>query len=128
MAEVTKLIHKYLRHEKKFPHVWCPGCGNGIVLGALIRAIDRTGFTKDDIVLVSGIGCSGRLSVYVDFNTLHTTHGRALAFATGLCQPRQTDSARPSHSRCQDLPPEPVSPQNVTLFNGPQVCADQIDD
>ena len=84
MAEVTKLIHKYLRHEKKFPHVWCPGCGNGIVLGALIRAIDRTGFTKDDIVMVSGIGCSGRLSVYVDFNTLHTTHGRALTFATGV--------------------------------------------
>ncbi|MDI6854873.1 MAG: 2-oxoacid:ferredoxin oxidoreductase subunit beta [Deltaproteobacteria bacterium] len=84
MAEVTKLIHKYLRHEKKFPHVWCPGCGNGIVLGALIRAIDRTGFTKDEIVLVSGIGCSGRLSVYVDFNTLHTTHGRALTFATGV--------------------------------------------
>ena len=46
MAEVTKLIHKYLRHDKKFPHVWCPGCGNGIVLGALIRAIDRTGFEK----------------------------------------------------------------------------------
>ncbi|MBM4284264.1 MAG: 2-oxoacid:ferredoxin oxidoreductase subunit beta [Deltaproteobacteria bacterium] len=90
MADVTKLIHKYLRHEKKFPHVWCPGCGNGIVLGALIRAIDRTGFSKDDIVLVSGIGCSGRMSVYVDFNTLHTTHGRALTFATGvkLANPR----------------------------------------
>jgi 2-oxoglutarate ferredoxin oxidoreductase subunit beta len=84
MAEITQLIHKYLRHEKKFPHVWCPGCGNGIVLGALIRAIDRTGFTKDEIVLVSGIGCSGRISVYVDFNTLHTTHGRALTFATGI--------------------------------------------
>jgi 2-oxoglutarate ferredoxin oxidoreductase subunit beta len=84
MAEVTKLIHKYLRHDKKFPHVWCPGCGNGIVLGSLIRAIDRTGFEKDDIVLVSGIGCSGRLPVYVDFNTLHTTHGRALTFATGV--------------------------------------------
>jgi 2-oxoglutarate/2-oxoacid ferredoxin oxidoreductase subunit beta len=84
MAEVTKLIHKYLRHDKKFPHVWCPGCGNGILLGALIRAIDRTGYTKDEIVLVSGIGCSGRLSVYVDFNTLHTTHGRALTFATGV--------------------------------------------
>ena len=82
--EVTKLIHKYLRHEKKFPHVWCPGCGNGIVLGALIRAIDRTGLTKDEIVLISGIGCSGRISVYVDFNTLHTTHGRALTFATGV--------------------------------------------
>ncbi|MFZ5449271.1 MAG: 2-oxoacid:ferredoxin oxidoreductase subunit beta [Thermodesulfobacteriota bacterium] len=90
MPEVTKLIHKYLRHEKKFPHVWCPGCGNGIVLGALIRAIDRIGLAKDDIVLVSGIGCSGRMSVYVDFNTLHTTHGRALTFATGvkLANPR----------------------------------------
>lgn len=84
MPEVTKLIHKYLRHDKKFPHVWCPGCGIGIMLGALIRAIDRTGFEKDDIVLVSGIGCSGRLPVYVDFNTLHTTHGRALTFATGV--------------------------------------------
>jgi 2-oxoglutarate ferredoxin oxidoreductase subunit beta len=84
MPEFTKLMYKYLRHEKKFPHVWCPGCGNGIILGALIRAIDRSGFSKDDIVLVSGIGCSGRMSVYVDFNTLHTTHGRALTFATGI--------------------------------------------
>jgi 2-oxoglutarate ferredoxin oxidoreductase subunit beta len=84
MAEITKLIHKYLRHDKKFPHVWCPGCGVGIMLGALIRAIDRIGYEKDDVVLVSGIGCSGRLPVYVDFNTLHTTHGRALAFATGV--------------------------------------------
>jgi len=82
--EVTKLIHKYLRHDKKFPHVWCPGCGNGIVLGALIRAIDALGLEKDDIVLASGIGCSGRMPVYVDFNTLHTTHGRALTFATGI--------------------------------------------
>jgi 2-oxoglutarate ferredoxin oxidoreductase subunit beta len=84
MSEVTKLIHKYLRHEKKFPHVWCPGCGIGIMLGSLIRAIDRSGYEKDEIVLISGIGCSGRLPVYVDFNTLHTTHGRALTFATGV--------------------------------------------
>jgi len=84
MAHATKLIHKYLRHDKKFPHVWCQGCGNGIVLGSLIRAIDRSGLEKDEIVLVSGIGCAGRLPVYVDFNTLHTTHGRALTFATGI--------------------------------------------
>jgi len=84
MEETTKLIHKYLRHDKKFPHVWCPGCGIGIMLGALIRAIDRTGYGKDEIVIVSGIGCTGRLPVYVDFNTLHTTHGRALTFATGI--------------------------------------------
>jgi 2-oxoglutarate ferredoxin oxidoreductase subunit beta len=90
MAEVTKLIHKYLRHDKKFPHVWCPGCGIGIMLGALVRAIDKCGLAKDDVVLVSGIGCSGRLPVYVDFSTLHTTHGRALTFATGikLAKPR----------------------------------------
>ncbi len=90
MEQVTKLIHKYLRHDKKFPHMWCPGCGNGIMLGALVRAIDRVGYEKDDIVLISGIGCSGRLPVYVDFNTLHTTHGRALTFATGvkLAKPR----------------------------------------
>jgi 2-oxoglutarate ferredoxin oxidoreductase subunit beta len=77
-------VYEYLRHDKKFPHVWCPGCGNGIVLGAMIRAIDRLAYRKDDIVMVSGIGCSGRLPVYVDFNTLHTTHGRALTFATGV--------------------------------------------
>ncbi|MDD5007727.1 MAG: 2-oxoacid:ferredoxin oxidoreductase subunit beta [Syntrophorhabdaceae bacterium] len=90
MAEITRLIHEYLRHDKKFPHVWCPGCGIGIMLGSLIRAIDKTGYKKDDIVLVSGIGCTGRLPVYVDFNTLHTTHGRALTFATGikLAKPR----------------------------------------
>ncbi len=84
MPEVTKLIHKYLRHDKKFPHVWCPGCGIGILLGAMIRAIDRIGYDKNEIVLVSGIGCSSRLPVYVDFHTVHTTHGRALTFATGI--------------------------------------------
>ncbi|MHB1005419.1 MAG: 2-oxoacid:ferredoxin oxidoreductase subunit beta [Chloroflexota bacterium] len=77
-------IHKYLRSHKKFPHVWCPGCGIGNVLGAVIRAVDRLDIPQDDIAMVSGIGCSGRMPVYVDFNTLHTTHGRALAFATGI--------------------------------------------
>ncbi|MDI6753663.1 MAG: 2-oxoacid:ferredoxin oxidoreductase subunit beta [Thermodesulfobacteriota bacterium] len=84
MIEDRPLIYKYLRHDKKFPHVWCGGCGIGILLGSLIRAIDHLGYTKDEVVLVSGIGCSGRLPVYVDFNTLHTTHGRALTFATGV--------------------------------------------
>jgi 2-oxoglutarate ferredoxin oxidoreductase subunit beta len=83
-VDLSKLLHEYLRHDKKFPHVWCPGCGNGIVLGALIRAIHSLELAKDEIVLTSGIGCSGRLPVYVDFNTLHTTHGRALCFATGV--------------------------------------------
>ncbi len=76
--------YMYLRPTKKFPNVWCAGCGIGIVMGALIRAVDRIGLEKDDVALVSGIGCTGRMPVYMDFNTIHTTHGRALAFATGL--------------------------------------------
>jgi len=76
--------YMYLRPTKKFPNVWCAGCGIGIVMGALIRAIDRIGLDKDEVALVSGIGCTGRMPVYMDFNTIHTTHGRALAFATGL--------------------------------------------
>jgi 2-oxoglutarate ferredoxin oxidoreductase subunit beta len=84
VKERRHLIHDYLRSTKVFPHIWCPGCGIGVLLGALIRAIDSDGYGKDDIVLISGIGCSGRLPTYVDFNTLHTTHGRALTFATGI--------------------------------------------
>ena len=85
-----EIIQRYLRHAKKFPHIWCPGCGNGIVLGCLLRAIHRIGWAQDDVVVASGIGCSSRAPVYVDFNTLHTAHGRALAFATGikLARPR----------------------------------------
>jgi 2-oxoglutarate ferredoxin oxidoreductase subunit beta len=75
--------NQYLRMQK-MPHIWCPGCGNGIVLKAMLRAIDRLGLSKDEIVMVSGIGCSSRTPGYVDFNTVHTTHGRALAFATGI--------------------------------------------
>jgi len=74
---------KYLRLNK-FPLIWCAGCGDGIVFKAILRAIDRIGLNKDEICMVSGIGCSSRLPGYVDFNTLHTTHGRALAFATGV--------------------------------------------
>jgi 2-oxoglutarate ferredoxin oxidoreductase subunit beta len=77
-------IRDYLRHSKKFPHLWCPGCGIGIVMGAIIRAIDSLELDKDHVAVVSGIGCTSRMPVYMDFNTMHTTHGRALAFATGL--------------------------------------------
>ncbi len=73
----------YLRKDK-MPHIWCDGCGNGIILKSILRVIDKLGWQKDDIALVSGIGCSSRTPGYVDFNTLHTTHGRAIAFATGL--------------------------------------------
>lgn len=83
-VQAKDIRHTYLRHNKKFPHVWCPGCGNGIVMAALLRAIYRMELSKDDVVLASGIGCSGRMPTYLDFNTLHTTHGRALTFATGV--------------------------------------------
>jgi len=79
-----ELRKEYLRHDKKFPHVWCPGCGNGIVMGSLLRAISNLKLSKDEVVMASGIGCSGRMPTYLDFNTLHTTHGRALTFATGI--------------------------------------------
>ncbi len=76
--------HDYLRIQKKFPTVWCPGCGIGTVMSAIIRAIHELGINKNNIALISGIGCSSRMPIYVDFNTLHTTHGRALPFATGI--------------------------------------------
>lgn len=64
--------------------MWCPGCGHGIVLNSLLRAVERLGMSKNEIVMVSGIGCSARISGYVDFHSMHTLHGRALAFATGI--------------------------------------------
>jgi len=73
----------YLRTEK-MPTLWCWGCGDGIILKSFIRAVEKLGWEKDDICVVSGIGCSGRFSSYVDFNTVHTTHGRTIAFATGI--------------------------------------------
>jgi 2-oxoglutarate ferredoxin oxidoreductase subunit beta len=78
------LVLNYLRAKKQFPHVWCPGCGHGVVMGSLIRAIDKLALNKDNIVMVSGIGCSSRMTSYVDFNTLHTLHGRPIAYATGI--------------------------------------------
>ena len=76
-------VTSYLR-KRFMPHIWCAGCGNGIVLNSLLRAIDKLGLDRNNIVMVSGIGCSSRMQGYVDFHTLHTLHGRALAFATGV--------------------------------------------
>ncbi|MCK9490460.1 MAG: 2-oxoglutarate ferredoxin oxidoreductase subunit beta [Sulfurimonas sp.] len=74
---------KYLRLEK-MPTLWCWGCGDGVILKAFVRAIEKIGISQDDVCVVSGIGCSGRFSSYVDFNTVHTTHGRTIAYATGI--------------------------------------------
>ncbi len=76
-------LEKYFRMNK-LPHIWCPGCGHGIILGSIIRAIDNLDLDQDNICIVSGIGCSSRAPGYMNFDTLHTTHGRALAFATGI--------------------------------------------
>ena len=76
-------VKDYIR-ERFFPHIWCPGCGHGTVMGSMIRAIENLGIKKNDIVVVSGIGCSSRICGYLDLHTLHTIHGRALAFATGV--------------------------------------------
>ncbi|TQR33025.1 2-oxoglutarate ferredoxin oxidoreductase subunit beta [Campylobacter sp. MIT 99-7217] len=73
----------YLR-VNKMPTQWCWGCGDGVVLKAIIRAIQKVGWDMDDVCLVSGIGCSGRMSSYVNCNTVHTTHGRAIAYASGI--------------------------------------------
>lgn len=79
----SELVGQYYRTDK-LPHIWCPGCGHGIIMNSLVKAISNLGYNKDEVVVVSGIGCSSRAPGYMDFNTLHTTHGRALAFATGV--------------------------------------------
>ncbi|MBC7330854.1 MAG: 2-oxoglutarate ferredoxin oxidoreductase subunit beta [Synergistetes bacterium] len=76
-------IKRYLRLNK-LPHIWCPGCGNGSIVRALVTAIDRLGYKKDEVVVFTGIGCSARTNAILDFNTIQTTHGRTLAFATGF--------------------------------------------
>lgn len=91
MKDVTQTpdfdINGYIRLDQ-MPHFLCPGCGHGIALRALLWAIHDLGIEKDKLAIVSGIGCSGRLSAYIDANTFHTTHGRPLAFATGLALAR----------------------------------------
>lgn len=74
---------KYLR-VNKMPTLWCWGCGDGVILKATIRAIEKCGWDMNDVCVVSGIGCSGRFSSYIDCNTVHTTHGRTVAYATGI--------------------------------------------
>ncbi len=74
---------RYLK-PGRIPHIWCQGCGLGIVLTAFIKAIDRIGLSVDTCAVVSGIGCTGRVAGYLNMDTYHTTHGRAIPFATGL--------------------------------------------
>ena len=77
-------MSEYYLSEEKLPLFWCPGCGNGIVLGALIRSMAKLKMTRENTVIVTGIGCWGKADDYIKTNTFHGTHGRALAFATGI--------------------------------------------
>ena len=83
VLETAHPYSKYLRAEM-MPHIWCAGCGNGIVLNCFVHALDELKFDLDKLVVVSGIGCIGRTAGYVNTDSFHTTHGRALAFATGV--------------------------------------------
>jgi 2-oxoglutarate ferredoxin oxidoreductase subunit beta len=74
---------KYLK-DGVLPHMWCPGCGIGVMLGALLRSFEELGYERKDTVVVTGIGCTGKADDYLLTHALHTTHGRALAYATGI--------------------------------------------
>jgi len=73
-----------LLRTDRLPHIWCSGCGIGTVFNSLITAIEKSGVPQDDIAVVSGIGCTGRMAGYIKLDSFHTTHGRAIPFATGL--------------------------------------------
>jgi 2-oxoglutarate ferredoxin oxidoreductase subunit beta len=83
---MSKEVHPFERYLRSgmIPHIWCDGCGNGIILNCFVHAIDDLKMDIDKIVVVSGIGCIGRLSGYTNTDSYHTTHGRAIAFATGV--------------------------------------------
>ena len=74
---------QFLRDER-LPHIWCPGCGLGIVLQSYINAAEKSGIRLENHVLISGIGCTARLPGYANLDTYHTTHGRGIPFATGM--------------------------------------------
>ncbi|MBM3156148.1 MAG: 2-oxoacid:ferredoxin oxidoreductase subunit beta [Chloroflexi bacterium] len=83
VTETHKPIDCYLRIDR-MPHIWCAGCGIGMATHSFVRGIERAGLDADKVAVVSGIGCTGRVAGYVKFDSFHTTHGRALPFATGL--------------------------------------------
>jgi 2-oxoglutarate ferredoxin oxidoreductase subunit beta len=76
-------MEEYLRMDR-IPHIWCSTCGLGTILTAFIAAVREDSIPREDIVVVSGIGCTGRAAGYLKFDSFHTTHGRALPYATGL--------------------------------------------
>jgi 2-oxoglutarate ferredoxin oxidoreductase subunit beta len=81
--ELRHPYEKFLRRDR-IPHIWCEGCGNGIILNCFARALDELDMDLDKVAVVSGIGCIGRISGYTNTDSFHTTHGRPIAFATGV--------------------------------------------
>ena len=76
-------LDRFLK-EGRIPHIWCSGCGIGIAFTAFVRALDKGQLDCNKTAVISGIGCSGRAAGYLNLDTYHTTHGRAIPFATGL--------------------------------------------
>ncbi len=81
--EMQNPVEQYLRMDR-IPHIWCPGCGIGTTVNCFARAIEQSGIDLEKLAVVSGIGCTGRVAGYLEFDSFHTTHGRAIPFATGL--------------------------------------------
>jgi len=73
-----------LLRSERLPHIWCAGCGIGTVFSSVIAAVQKSGYDPDKTAVVSGIGCTARMAGYIRLDSFHTTHGRAIAFATGL--------------------------------------------
>jgi 2-oxoglutarate ferredoxin oxidoreductase subunit beta len=82
-CELENPVEKILRKDR-IPTIWCPGCGIGTTVNSFAFALMRTGIDLKKVSMVSGIGCSGRVSGYTGMDSFHTTHGRAIPFATGL--------------------------------------------
>ena len=83
VAQVMNPIEPFLRMDR-MPHIWCPGCGIGTTVNSFTRALIDSKVELDRVSIVSGIGCTGRVAGYLKLDSFHTTHGRAIPFATGL--------------------------------------------
>ena len=83
MSEVRNPVEPFLRMDR-MPHIWCPGCGIGTTVNCFTRALIDSKVNLEQVAIVSGIGCTGRVAGYVKLDSFHTTHGRAIPFATGL--------------------------------------------
>ena len=83
LDDTVNPVEPFLRSDR-MPHIWCPGCGIGTTVNSFARALIESKIDLESLALVSGIGCTGRVAGYVKLDSFHTTHGRAIPFATGL--------------------------------------------